>query len=163
MINHSKLLESLDYDEETGDFTYKKKLAARINIGDVAGYIDASTGYRRITVFGKKYYAHRLAFFYKTGRLPVGVDHIDHNKQNNAWNNLREADHKTNNRNLPINKRNTSGHNGISWCVNNKWRASISVGNKTINLGEFEHIEEAIKERNRANVEYGYHVNHGAR
>ena len=163
-MNIEELKQALRYDEHSGDFVYLKKLANRIEMGDVAGYVDKSTGYRRVTVFGKKYYAHRLAHFYMTGRFPVGIDHIDGNKLNNRWSNLREADQGANNKNRSMNKNNTSGHTGVYWSTDRKkWIAFVNVNNRPVNLGGYTSIDDAISARNIANIEHGFHENHGRR
>lgn len=52
--------------------------------------------------------------------------------------------------------RNTSGYKGVSWDrFRNKWRATIDVQLKHINLGRFDTIEEAISARNAAIIKYG--------
>ena len=49
-------------------------------------------GYRKITIDGKVYSAARLAWFYKTGRWPdPEIDHINRIRDDNRWENLREA------------------------------------------------------------------------
>lgn len=47
-------------------------------------------------------------------------------------------------------KNNTSGHTGVSWDITrNKWKVSIKVDGKTINLGRFEDLQEAIDARKK--------------
>ncbi|WP_170996193.1 hypothetical protein [Escherichia coli] len=53
-------MEVLDYNKETGIFTWKKKLSARGAVGKVAGTI--SYGYNAINIDGVRYFAHRLAW-----------------------------------------------------------------------------------------------------
>jgi hypothetical protein len=42
-----------------------------------------------------------------------------------------------------------------------KWLASISINGKRKHLGYFKDIDDAIEARKNANIEYGYHANHG--
>ena len=50
---------------------------------------------------------------------------------------------------------NTSGYVGITYdSSENKWRARLSIGGKTINIGRFEKIEEAVRARKEAEEEY---------
>ena len=65
MIDHSRLLELLDYDTITGVFTRKITLSHKNKIGDVAGNLNR--GYIELSVEGKVYRAHRLAWFYVHG------------------------------------------------------------------------------------------------
>ncbi len=55
------------------------------------------------------------------------VDHIDHDRSNNAFWNLRWASSSDNNRNQSLKSTNTSGHQGVNYIVNKKgicyWRA----------------------------------------
>ena len=54
------------------------------------------------------------------------VDHIDHNKTNNAFWNLRFVSASDNSRNMSLSSRNTSGHQGVDYMLVNGcsyWRA----------------------------------------
>lgn len=79
----------LTYCLATGKFTWN------LNVKRVGGR-EAGThdvyGYVQISIKGKLYKAHRLAFLYVNGQLPVNeVDHINGQPGDNSWNNLREA------------------------------------------------------------------------
>ncbi|WP_234116730.1 hypothetical protein [Citrobacter freundii] len=67
-IEQSLLKESVSYDEKTGIFRW---IAKRQNVvaGRIAGHKD-SLGYIRITISGKNYLAHRLAWLYVHGYMP---------------------------------------------------------------------------------------------
>ena len=54
-----------------------------------AGYIN-SDGYRIITIDGREYFAHDLAWLHMTGEFPKGeVEHINGNINDDRWCNLR--------------------------------------------------------------------------
>ena len=83
------------------------------------------------------------------------VDHIDRNKNNNRKRNLRHITQANNTKNRTKPNNNTSGTMGVSFCKNsNKWRARICVDKKTIYLGYYEEIEDAIKARKEAEIKY---------
>lgn len=49
------------------------------------------------------------------------------------------------------------------WTESSKrWRAQIKADGTTKHLGCFVNLEEAITVRKAANIQYGYHENHGA-
>ena len=117
------------------------------HIGKPAGTIN-SKGYIKIQLNGQMYSAHRLIYqiAHSIDILPTGIqiDHVDGNKQNNNPANLRIATNQENQRNVKIQKNNTSGFKGVSYEKDrNKWKASISNGSRRINLGRFNSPEEA--------------------
>ncbi len=91
------------------------------------GYLN-SNGYIRVS-FGpdyQEYYAHQIAFAIMKGYIPEEVDHIDKNKANNVWSNLRDANHNLNMKNVNKKEHNSSGLKGVSWSDwNKKWRMDI--------------------------------------
>ena len=138
---------------------YRGRLA---KVGFIAGSIN-SDGYLNIIVCGKHYKAHRLAFLYMTGGTPNQVDHINHDRKDNRWENLRPANNKINQQNQSKYKNNTSGYTGVVWSKSNKkWQAQIKSNGKNIHLGYFKKIKEAVLIRKAAEIEYGFHENHGA-
>ena len=89
---------------------------------------------------------------------PYVVDHIyqvSNGVCDNRKSNLRLVSQLDNSRNCVISKNNTSGYNGVSWSKQrNKWIASITVNRKSINLGGFENIDDAVKARKEAEEKY---------
>ena len=103
-LTQEELKELLHYDPDTGVFTWKKGRQGRIKKGGIAGNEDQS-GYCKIVVKGKRYGAHRLAFLYMEGYFPEHqVDHINRDRGDNRWVNLREATHTCNMRNCSRSK-----------------------------------------------------------
>lgn len=73
------------------------------------------------------------------------IDHIDHNRKNNRWNNLQAATQSENMANRSKAKGSSSKYKGVSWA-NHKWKASFRPpGSKMINLGTFDDEIEAAK------------------
>ena len=162
MITQSELKELLSYNPETGVFT-RVKNSGRAKVGDVAGCKDSSNGYIAICVQNKRYRAHRLAWLYVSGKFPKDqIDHINHDRADNRFANLREASNQENHKNTSIQKNNTSGVAGVNWHkASGKWKARIKVSQEDIHLGLFIDIIEAAKARKSAEVKYGFHENHG--
>lgn len=155
-LTQEKLKELLDYDPATGIFINKIDRGKTAKKGNVSGYVDLK-GYLIITITLKRYKAHRLAFLYMEGYLPENqVDHIDRNKLNNKWDNLREVSQSCNMRNCNIAKNNKSGITGIYWDKrSNKWRSRIT-NPKRIHLGLFDNLIDAVKARWEGEVKHGY-------
>jgi len=89
------------------------------------------------------------------------IDHIDNDKLNNNFSNLRYATHIENCRNRSISSRNTSGIKGVYFHKpSQKWMAYIGINKKLINIGYFDTLEEAKTARQaRANLEFGEYIN----
>jgi len=140
--------------------TYKcwnKRFAGK-DAGTITQY-----GYVQVRICSTSYLAHKLAFLYMNGGWPATqIDHINHNRADNSWSNLRDVTGFANHRNTSLSKSNSSGHVGVAWCQRrNRWRARISIIGKDISLGYFREKSEAISARESANIKYGFHANHG--
>jgi len=161
MITQAELKELLNYDQETGVFTWKVSKPGR-NFGSIAGTRHVN-GYTHIQLNRKIYKAHRLAWLYVHGYFPECIDHINNNRDDNRIVNLRESTITQNNHNSRISKNNTSGIKGICWHKKSKkWMAQLCSYGKTIYLGLFDNIELAELVINEARVKYhGEFVNHG--
>lgn len=163
-ITQKRLKELLHYDPETGVFIWlaRSSAASRVKIGSEARCL-TSKGYIWIMIDGRRYYAHRLAFLYMTGKFPVDqTDHDNHIRHDNRWDNLNEATNTTNHKNQSMPRNNSSGRMGVRWRKDiGKWHAQIRVDYKLIHLGYFINIDDAIKARQAANIKYSFHQNHG--
>jgi hypothetical protein len=159
-----KLKTILEYDKDTGNFTWKPLKSNGRWANTVAGSVQKD-GYIRIHIDEKIYPAHRLAWLYEYGEFPItNIDHIDHVKTNNKISNLRLADYAENQKNRSIDLRNSSGTTGVTFVKrSNKWQAQIGI-NKTVKyLGSFKNIYDSINARKTAEIELGFHANHGAK
>ncbi len=136
---------ALHYDPDTGIFTWRARTGPRAKIGAIAG--NAHNGYVRITLHGRAYMAHVLAWLIITGEWPTyEVDHIDCDRANNRWANLREATRPQNMRNRPVRKDNPLGVTGI-YRDGGKYVAKISSNGEQIYLGRFDTVEAAASAR----------------
>lgn len=119
-------------------------------------------GYVIVKILGKELMAHRVAFFISSGKWPKVIDHINHNKSDNRWCNLREVSSAQNSQNRSLAKNNKTKVNGVSWDKQKgMWRAQICVDRKMMFLKLSHDKWEAICARMSANNKYGFHKNHG--
>lgn len=83
------------------------------------------------------------------------VDHINGNSLDNRRNNLRKSTHHENMMNRKVHKSSKSGIKGV-WYREKKrrWEAQIRFNNKQIHLGLFRELEEAVKARRMAELQY---------
>lgn len=117
-------------------------------------------GYRAGRINRDYVMAHRVIWKMVTDMDPIQVDHIDGNRSNNRWENLRNVTATENRRNTVRRSDNTSGVVGVHWHKQaRKWVASIVL--RTAYLGAFDSFEEAVAARKAAEVEHGFHPNHG--
>lgn len=100
-------------------------------------------GYSYVSIYGKSYPAHRLAWLYVYGEWPpCQIDHIDGDPSNNRLENLRLATASQNQRNRKLSENNTSGAKGVS-KIGNRYAARIRVDGKNKHLGTFGTLNEA--------------------
>ena len=135
-LTAERLREILNYDPDTGVFTWRVPKGRRVKAGAVAG-CDNGDEYIRIRIDGRDYRAHRLAWLYVHGCWPSDqLDHINGNRSDNRMSNLREATPAENNQNRAISSKNTSGFPGVHWHrAKCKWQAQINVNGKKRHLG----------------------------
>lgn len=158
MLTQALVNERLDYNSETGVFTWKVRPCNSRTInswntryaGTEAGYIylhdkDGDLYYRKVSINDHPYRLHRIAWLYVHGVLPDRIDHIDGNGLNNKLSNLRVISHGDNIRKARIAKNNTSGYKGVFWRKDtNRWAARSKVDGKYKSLGSFDSKEEAF-------------------
>lgn len=137
--------ELLTYDPDTGILRWR---ISRVGRGCVAGCEAGGVrplGYRLITIDRAFYGAHVLAWVLMRGEWPDDeIDHIDLQRSNNIWSNLRLATRAQNARNRCGNVTSRTGFKGVFPCRNLKsWFAKIVVSGKRHYLGTFESREEA--------------------
>jgi hypothetical protein len=162
MLTQEALKKRLKYEPDTGAFIWINTNSYRFKNGSVAGTLN-STGYWVIILDRKQYLAHRLAFLYMNGEMPTHqVDHIDHNKTNNKYSNLRLVTNSENSKNLKLDKRNKTGVSGVQFRKKyGIFIARINVDKKDIYLGSFKNFDDAVLAREKASIKYGFHFNHG--
>lgn len=156
----SSLQQVFSYVEDTGELRHRYTTLSGKQ-GELATF-DHSRGYLSVCVGKKQYLAHRIIYMMKEGFWPEHIDHINHNKQDNRWKNLRSVTQEENNRNMPQQTNTATGVVGVSLHKpTGKYRAYITVGGKAKHIGLYETVAAAQAAREQANNQYGYHANHG--
>lgn len=142
MLTQERLKHFISYCPLTGLFVrirnHQSAKASTVITTRTKGYID-------IQIDNKVYKAHRLAFLYMTGNFPPEfVDHINGNRSDNRFSNLRLATLAENNGNTHT-PRGRSGILGVDWDTKSrKWHARIKVDKINHNLGYFNSQEDAV-------------------
>lgn len=154
-----RLHEVLRYDPETGYLHWKTQTHGYHGIirpGDRAGSV--KDGYINVHVDKVLYRAHRLAWYMVTGEWlspKQDIDHINGDRADNRFANLRLVTRTQNNMNLPVRTDNISGYRGVTLRKDTrKWHARITVAGKIILLGDFIDLEDARAARAKAEELY---------
>jgi hypothetical protein len=157
-----RIREAVTYDPDTGLFSFLDRPRSHfvsdrsLNIWQAryAGkpaFVGDSNGYKCGKLFRKTLRAHRVAFALMTGRWPTEVDHINRDKSDNRWCNLREVTRHENCQNRPRRVDNKFGHTGIAFHKRmGKWQAYITADNTNHHLGTFDSRDDALMARRAA-------------
>jgi hypothetical protein len=176
-LSREILCKLLDYDPVTGFLTWKvrgsewfkgaraasvckgwnKRLAGRPALACPDRY-----GYMHGHIFNEKAYAHQVIFVIVHGYKADEIDHEHGDITDNRDGEMRPVTHRENMINRAISANNSSGRNGVSFQKNiGRWRAYITIHDRQRHLGYFDKVEDAIAARNMADIEHGFHKNHG--
>ena len=161
MLTQERVRALLDYDSESGQMFYKKGAGRGRPTNKPAGW-RSSQGYKMVLIDGKNYRMHRVIWLYVYGYLPEQIDHVNHVRHDNRLCNLRAATNATNHMNRPMQANNTSGVVGVYWFKRDKkWDAQIKINGKNVYIGRFANKEDAVAARKQAEIDFGFHANHG--
>ena len=179
-ITPEVLRQLLRYDPETGKLFWQERGREWFNAsatrsrshncnawnsrfaGKAALTADHICGYLHGAILGHTFTAHRVAMAVFHGEFPCMVDHINGDKKDNRSINLRAVTKRENMKNTKKRSDNESGVVGVSWyAATDKWEAFINSSDGRVRLGYFAEKGDAITARKSAEVEYGYHPNHG--
>jgi len=129
--------ENIKYDPATGDFWRKITSSPRPG--------SARVSYAIFSMFNEQFLAHRVAWFLMTGEYPTGIiDHINRDRRDNRWSNLRAADKSQNGANRTWRKSNNqTGFRGVRFTRSGKYSAQITFRKQSIYLGTFETADAA--------------------
>lgn len=142
-VTAERLRQELHYEPSTGQFT-RVVACPGMRAGSPAGNM-RENGYVRICVDQRDYRAHRLAWLYMTGEWPEqDVDHINGNRSDNRWLNLRSATRAVNcqNRRKAHSNNKSTGILGVS-KDRGRFAANIFIDGKKLYLGRYRTADEA--------------------
>jgi len=143
-LSLERLKEVALYDPLDGSFTRRSPMGRHgcHQAGQKMGRVGLN-GYIHISIDCQIYYGHRLAWLYMTGKWPIAqVDHIDRNRANNIFDNLREATNAQNQWNRKCLR--TDGRKGIYLHkLSGLWTARIKVNGISHSLGYFKSPDDA--------------------
>jgi hypothetical protein len=146
-LDSTYLREVLEYDQNTGIFTWKIKPSQAVKVNDIAG-TKKKDGYVEIQIKKKLYKASRLAWLYVYEEWPKKfIDHKNGIRHDNRIINLRDVSRQENihNQRKAQSDNKSSGLIGVYPSNGTRWRAKIMVDKKSINLGFFATKEDAFK------------------
>lgn len=137
---------ALDYDSTKGTFTNRVR-RARAAPGSLVGTTSKTTGYVEITLHGRRYQAHRLAWLFTYGEWPLhDIDHLNGVRHDNRLCNLRSATRSENTLNRHAPSASSAGMLGVCFRKNRKsspWWAQIQSGGRRVWSGYFSTAEAA--------------------
>lgn len=175
-VSIADLIEAVEYCAESGAMKWKcrKDVWNFSSASKMAGWnarfagmsafsTKSGNGYLKGVFLDTQLLAHRVAWAVAAQSWPKGqIDHVNGKRDDNRMDNIRDVSVIENRRNTAIPKTNTSGFIGVSWREEKRrWRASITVGNKSRHLGYFETKDAALIARKTAERQLGFHENHG--
>ena len=171
----SKLLrEIVKYNKKTGEMIWKMRgyhLFEKSWVCDSwnTRYSDKKIrtidgkGYLVMTAFGKRYTLHRLAWLYVKGYWPLIIDHINGDKLDNRFCNLREVTNQENHMNNRRASNNTSGVTGVYYNKKrNLWCAQMKFNGKTYHLGSSKDFNDVVMLRKKEEKLLGFSKRHGS-
>lgn len=139
-----RLRELFEYDSATGHVT--RRIASGRAKKGASAVIGGVRGYKQISVDGRLCLVHRVVWCWMTGAWPKSqIDHINRDRGDNRWENLREATHAQNKANSTKARNSKSGLKGAYRQTRNpdRWHSCITVGGKTRYIGVYATAEDA--------------------
>ncbi|MBL4930053.1 HNH endonuclease [Fuscibacter oryzae] len=138
MLTQQRLHQVLDYDPDTGVFTFVKGSRK----GRIAGTRHDDRGFLKVSIDNRYHLLHRLAWLWMSGTMArSNVKHINGDRSDNRWKNLREAGRSQKEQHCPPRTEPTATR-GV-WKIGDAYEAMVLLDEAVINLGRFETEELA--------------------
>lgn len=163
MIDQKLLHQIFNYDPDTGVFKRIGRILpnGKIRECDFVGSAKSTHGYLQYTVKNKTYDVHRLIMLYVNGEFPnCDVDHINGDRVDNRWCNLRLVSRSENLKNVGKKHEAKSGIPGVGFNKRtNKWRVWI----QSDFYDGFQTKDEAAAFRKSEEIKRGFSEDHMVR
>lgn len=145
-LTAERLRELVSYNPVSGELVWLRTVSSTAVAGKPVGKLDISHGYLRRTVDCVRYAEHRLVWLYMTGEWPESqIDHVNGDRKDNRWENLREATDSENRQNMARRSNGSSRFPGVRWFKRDqRWAAAITKDYKQKHLGYFDSEEAAF-------------------
>lgn len=142
LLSPAELVDLFRYEEDSGLLIWIKP-KGRVKVGSACKSLKAN-GYLQVEVSGRNYLVHRIIWALKTGSWPdKHIDHVDGNRSNNRWTNLRDVSQGVNMQNLKRAKsQNKLGLLGVIFH-RNRYRAVLQANGKVVHRSYHSTAEEA--------------------
>ena len=165
------LQEALRYEPETGLLFWRERPPHHFRVGRCktvqssadkwnrahagqAASCDNGGGYRRLSLAGKSFYAHRIIWKLQTGEEPKVIDHLNGDRSDNRIENLRGCSQADNCRNQ------SRPHGaGVYRMKHFGWYGQVPVGGK-VKSKLFKTREEALAWRTEVALAQGFSARH---
>ena len=153
--------EYLEYDPDTGIVSWIKKpfKANRIKIGDEAGNIHKSSGYRKIIFCGIDKPTTHWIWMLVHGRFPLKnmeIDHINRDKLDNRLSNLREVSSSINSQNMKNNRKDLFVYPVKYKCKDGIQRYQVKMqmenGGPVVHIGVYKDYDKAVAASQEAQI-----------
>lgn len=156
-VSLDELKAAFRYEPETGRFFYTRNMRKNANPTGEAGRV-AGRGYVYLSYRNIEYLAHRVAALVMEGAWPTDqIDHINGDKTDNRWCNLRHASHAENLWNRGKVGKKSVPFKGVYRTPEGRFKAEIKANGELRRLGHYDTAEEAAAAYDAAALKY-----HGA-
>lgn len=154
-ITKEEVLAKLSYDRNAGTLQWNMEGRHRWR-GQQAGYLNPVAGYLVVKIGKYNYQLHRIIWLLETGSFPENlIDHINGDRSDNRFSNLRDATHSQNLQNVKYKSRGEYGmgvrylpfcyRGDTKYARRKPYQATIRIpGRKSaLSLGYYETQDEA--------------------